>query len=92
MGNKLSFKNYLFVVIKFIIWGIFTFSFMVIISHFSVYKDKPNYKFSDSLQALLFKTDVPAEFFLYFGILIILVLFFALLLKFITGKPYEKSA
>lgn len=92
MNEKISFKKYVFTSIKFIFWGIFTFSFMVLISHFSVYKDDVNYKFSDSIKALFFKTEVPAEFFVYFGILIISVLFLALLLRFLTGKRQKKSA
>lgn len=91
-NEKISFKTYVFTVIKFIIWGIFTFIFMVLISHFSVYKDDVNYKFSDSIKALFFKTEVPAEFFVYFGILIVSTLLIALLLRFLTGKRDKKTA
>ena len=59
---------------------------MVFISHFSVYNKSDNYQLLDSFSAMLFKTDVPAEYFIYFGIHIVLIVLLALFVNFIVNK------
>ncbi|MBN2893324.1 MAG: hypothetical protein JXL97_15740 [Bacteroidales bacterium] len=69
-----------------IILMIFSYITMVFISHFSVYNKTEDYKISDSFKAMLFKTDVPSEFFIYFGILVVLTVIFAITINFLTQR------
>jgi len=85
MKEKSKNKIYVVTFVKFILLGLFTYSFMVIISHFSVYKETSTYKFSDSISALVFKTDVPVMFFVYFGILLLSVIIIAILIRFLLN-------
>jgi hypothetical protein len=59
---------------------------MVFISHFSVYHKTDNYQIIDSFDAMLFKTDVPAEFIVYFGVHIVLVVIIVLFINSIVKK------
>lgn len=63
---------------------------MVFISHFSVYHKVDNYQISDSFQAMLLKTDVPAEFIIYFGIIIVLVVAIVLTINFFIKRIQKK--
>lgn len=64
---------------------------MVFISHFSVYNKSESYKVIDSFKAMLFQTDVPAEYILYFGIHIFIVLAVFLTINFISKKINSKT-
>jgi len=62
--------------------GIIAYMTMVFISHFSVYNANPDYKVADSFKAMLFKTEVPSEFFVYFYIFVIVTVLLALFIHF----------
>ena len=62
---------------------------MVFISHFSVYNKQENYKVVDSFNAMIFKTDVPAEYLVYFGIHIFLVVAIVLVINSIIQKKQK---
>ncbi len=70
--------------------GVIAYVTMVFISHFSVYNQNPDYKITDSFKAMLFKTDVPSEFFIYFYIFVIITVSIALSIHFIT-KLFDKN-
>lgn len=91
MNNQVNYKLYIFTILKSLFWLLFTYAFMVIISHFSVYHTKTNYKFSDSLNAMFFKSDVPAEFFIYFGLILLIVLLLFLAINFFVGEKSNKN-
>lgn len=55
---------------------------MVFISHYSVYYSNEDYKIADSFKAMLFKTDVPAQFFVYFYLFVIATVSVALFIHF----------
>ncbi len=76
---KLIIKN----VSRILIWSLFSYVAMVIISHFSVYKDAENYSFKDTISAIFLKTDVPSEFFFYFGAVLLIGLLVALCVNWI---------
>jgi Ca2+/Na+ antiporter len=59
---------------------------MVFISHFSVYNSSETYKISDSFDAMLLKTDVPSEFFLYFGAFVVITVLLSLFVNFFRKK------
>ncbi len=59
---------------------------MVFISHFSVYNKTDDYKITDSFNAMLLKTEVPAEFFIYFGLFIFATVLVAVTVNFISKK------
>lgn len=65
---------------------IFTYIVMVFISHFSVYNTSETYKITDSFSALFLKTDVPAQFFLYFGAFVVTTVIIELLINLILKK------
>ena len=64
---------------------------MVFISHFSVYNKEESYKIADSFKAMIFKTDVPAEYLIYFGIHIILVVSIVIIINLIVKKRLLKT-
>ncbi len=64
---------------------------MVFISHFSVYNSTENYHLTDSFRAMILKTDVPAQFFLYFGAFIFITVAIALIINLLTKKINENK-
>ncbi len=64
---------------------------MVFISHFSVYNQSETYTISDSFKAMIFKTDVPAQFLIYFGLHIFIVVLIALGINFFGKKIIKKK-
>lgn len=65
---------------------IFTYVIMAFVSHFSVYNTSETYKISDSFDALFLKTDVPAQFFIYFGAFVIITLIIELIINMFSKK------
>ncbi len=73
-------KKYVVTILKIIAILAASYVIMVLISHFSVYNSSPDYRFSDSLKAIFLKTEVPAEFFLYFGAFLAIIAIVVLIL------------
>ncbi len=84
--EKKSFKFIIITLLKIAFLFFFSYVIMVFISYFSVYHDSKTYTLKDSINAMLLKTDVPAEFFLYFGAFVIISVLIALFINLIFRK------
>ncbi len=84
--SGLIFVNFL----KIILITFITYIIMVFISHFSVYNSSESYKIADSFSAMWFESDVPAQYFVIFGIHIIIVVILALLVNLLSLKFKKK--
>jgi len=84
--NKKTPKEVVGNLFKILVFFILSYVIMVFISHFSVYNSLETYKIKDSFNAMLLKTDVPVQFFIYFSVFVIITVLIALLVNIFAKK------
>ncbi len=63
--------------------ALFTYSSMVFISHFAENNGLENYKYWHSFEAIYTKSNIASEFIIGFGVFTVVVVLFAVLIRFI---------
>ena len=84
--NKKTLKEVVKNLFKISVFFALSYVIMVFISHFSVYNSLETYKIKDSFDAMLFKTDVPVQFFIYFSVFVIITVLIALVVNSFVKK------
>jgi len=90
MNRKYTLLEKVKIIFNILMLGIFTYSSMVFISHFAENKDIENYKYWDSFEAIYTKTNIANEFIIGFGLLIVIVLLFAVSIHYVM-KIFSKK-
>lgn len=85
-NNEKSLKLIVKNLFKILVLFVLSYVTMAFISHFSVYNSLESYKIKDSFDAMLFKTDVPVQFFIYFSVFVVITVLLVLFVNVFIKK------